>query len=676
MDMSEYKDEFISEAKTHLDNLNEKLLEIEKAPDDLEIMNSIFRSCHTLKGNAATMGFNKFSVLAHDMENVLDNARNKKLELDSSVIDTLFKACDFLEEGLNKIDADQADSLDASEIIAELNKISPNEKKNASEHKVQETVHLTDIENKKVAEFKEKGFTIHRIVVMMQDNPLKGAKGSLLLKKALQKGEIINVNPSEDLIKSGKYGTEIDLVMATKEDPETLQKELNGVSKVEDVKLLSLDEKLELSSNNSGAAPSSNHPGDTKSDPLVVDSKIATPATPATPKVENSIKKEYLKEVQEIKIDVKKLDNLQNMIGELLINKMRIEEINSRYSIKELSTVLKTMDILTTNIQNEVIDERMLPIDQTFNRFPRMVRDLARKQGKQIDFETSGGDNKLDRTVIDNIGDPLVHILRNSVDHGIETPEERVKSGKSETGTIKLSARREKSYVVIEITDDGAGINIEKLKKKAISKNLITQEEADKMTDQQAAKLIFKAGLSTNEVITDVSGRGVGMDVVETKIKEVNGFVDLQTEVGKGTTLLLKLPLTMAIITVLLIKCAGETYAIPLSSIDQTMDVKKSEIKTIQGREVFILRGRDLAILRLHDLISKDRSDMDEYVMVIVENQGERVGLIVDEIICQQQILIKTVNDRIKKVKGLSGATILGDGTVCFIIDMGSLIRN
>jgi two-component system chemotaxis sensor kinase CheA len=381
-----------------------------------------------------------------------------------------------------------------------------------------------------------------------------------------------------------------------------------------------------------------------------------------------------VKQVQTVKIDIKRLDHLLNMVGELLISKIRLQQISKKYNIKELDIILASIDRLTLDIQDEVMAERMVPIGNIFNRYPRMVRDLAGKENKKIKFEMEGSEIEFDRTILDEIGDPLVHLLRNSVDHGIEDPDVREDAGKNVFGKIKIKALREKNYAVIQVSDDGAGISPKKIRESSIKKGMLTAEEAEKMSDKQLQYLIFKPGLSTNEVVTSVSGRGVGMDVVESKIRSLGGSLTLDSTPGEGTVITMKLPLTVAIISALLVSVSKQTYAIPLSVVNMTVEIDKEDIKTIQKNKVFLLRGKEIPIVSLHEVFGFEYKDNAKKTLVIVEKSGEHVGLLIDEIIVQQQILIKSLDGLIKGVKGFGGATILGDGAVALIIDVESLI--
>ena len=667
--MEEYKDMFLSEAREHLDDLNNLLVILEKTRDDKETINKIFRNFHTLKGNSATMGYEIFSKLAHRLEDLLDLIRNGKMNVDSNVMDVLFKGCDSLEVGLKKIDGGVAESLNTKEIMSKLETIIPNSKNESpkntetvqKEDKKSQMTDFTEEENKVIASLDKT--KIYSIKIDFEDTHLKGIKAFAIIKKIEQnsKNKILRMTPKKEEFEA-KFGTELEIIIFTenKEETENIIKE---ISKIKGYKINSVfnEEKKAL-----------------QQEIKIEEKKIIPENTPLDQKKEPSAQAPHpdeLKRVQEVKIDIKRLDNLMDMVGELLIHKMRLEEINKGIASKDLEEITNAISILTQNIQSEVIEERMIPVGMVFSRLPRIVRDLSHEQGKDIEFVMEGDDKKLDRTVVDKITDPLIHMIRNSVDHGIETPAEREKRGKPKKGTIKLTATREKNSVMIEVVDDGSGIDPKKIKESALKKKILSLDELNQMSDQKIQELVFLPGFSTNETITEISGRGVGMDVVMTNIKQVGGKVYLDSKKDIGTKVKIELPLTLAIIKVLLVNLGEDKYAIPLNNVQEIIDVKEEEIKTIQNKETFILRGETIALLRLKKLVGQVEKNKSKLTTIIVEDGEDRIGIIVDSIESQQQILIKSVDEKIKKVKGIAGGTILGNGKVCFILDIDSLIN-
>lgn len=382
-----------------------------------------------------------------------------------------------------------------------------------------------------------------------------------------------------------------------------------------------------------------------------------------------------VKNVQSVRVGIERLDSLMNLVGELVINKIRLMQIASDHKLDYLEETLASLNRLTNDLQEEIMATRMVPIDQIFNRFPRMVRDLAKKEGKDIELILEGGDIELDRTVLDEVGDPLVHILRNCVDHGIESQDAREKAGKKRKGKVRLAARREKNYVVIEAQDDGKGMDPEKFRDSAVAKGVMSAEDVAKLTDTEVLNLSFLPGFSTAEKITDVSGRGVGMDVVKTKIEALGGSVRLESRVGEGTNITLKLPLTVAIIHSLMVKVGKDIYAVPITNVVRDLAIKKDMIKTIKGEEVIMMMGDVLPLIRLHDLFNVKSNGFDDMIVVVVERGGSNVGIVVDHVLGQQEVIIKKLDNRLLKgVKGFAGATILGDGNVALILDVGTLI--
>lgn len=655
MDSSEYKKEFVSEAKDHMDTLNEGLLQLEKDANDEENINKIFRAFHTLKGNSAAMGYIKFSELAHALEDVLSKVRDKELKVAQEVMDLLFDGCDILEEGLDKITNDNPDDIEVETSIADLKNMI-GAKEEVFEIDIPEKLVFSKDEKKKVAQYKKKKFNIYRILLVFDPkNFLKSGKASVVLRELVNDSELVKSIPVSDDIKQGKFGADIEIVVASKKKKEDIQKVIDGVSGFKQNFILKPDEKY--------VRPKIEDLVETKT-------PAATSEAPA-----GEEKKEVVKEIKSVRVEMGKLDKLMNLVGELLVSNIRLQSINKRHNIGELKTVLAGIDRLSLDLQDEVMGIRMIPIGNIFNRFPRMVRDLASKQSKKLNLVVEGSEIEFDRTVLDEIGDPLVHLLRNSVDHGVELPEERQNAGKEEQGIVKLIARREKNHAVVEVMDDGAGIDPAVIKESSVRKGHITQEEADRMSDNDLQMLIFRPGVSSNKVVTEVSGRGVGMDVVLSKIKQLGGTVKLVSEIGKGSTVTMKLPLTVAIITALMVKVGDEMYAIPLTNVDETVDVQIDDIKMINNSQVFIRRGLDIPIFWLHDLTGmKDYEKKKNLTVVIVNYGDENIGFVVDLIESQQQILIKSLPDVVRGTAGFSGATILGDGSVALIVDINSLL--
>lgn len=624
-DMSEYKEMYAVESAEHLQSMNEALLSLEKDPKNSETINVMFRAAHTLKGMSATMGYSNIKELTHNMENLMDSVRKNELALDSSIIDVLFECLDALEKMVEN--PEKSSEFDVSTLITKISFSSG--KRN-----------LKDISKKE-----QLGCNIFEVLITLHEScMLKSARSTVVMRNLSELGEILETNPPVKDLEDEKFDREFKLIISTKEDAKKIEdaaKKVSEISKVEVKPHIGGKEKIKI------------------------EEKTCT--------TEGS--KTSIKSVQSVRVSIERLDSLMNLVGELIINKIRLMQLASTHKLDVLEETLASLNRLTNDLQEEIMASRMVPIEQIFNRFPRMIRDLAKKEEKDIDLVLEGGDIELDRTVLDEIGDPLVHILRNCVDHGIELPEVRKQCGKKPKGTITLTARREKNHVVIEATDDGKGIDPQKMRDSAVKKGLMSQEEAAKLSDTEAINLSFLPGFSTAEKVTDISGRGVGMDVVRNKIGGMGGSIKLDSIVGKGTTIKLKLPLTVAIIHSLMVKVGTDIYAIPITNVIRDLSIKKEQIKTIKGEEVILIRGEVLPLVRLHKLFDIKSNGSNELLVVVVERAGNNIGLVVDQVIGQQEVIIKNLDNNILKgVKGFAGATILGDGNVALILDVGTLL--
>ncbi len=501
----------------------------------------------------------------------------------------------------------------------------------------------------------KQGGAIRLRINLQKDAPLKGIRSFLILQDLKKYGNVTEVTPPETELQNGELidGYYFEVSIVPTKPVEEIKELILKHPDVESVSVVGPGEEK------SGASR--------KEKEDKTEKKPASSAAPAP-------KRGNIKMSKLIKVDVAHLDKLMNLVGELVINRGRLEQIAERLGDRELLESLSTTSRLMAELQDEIMQMRLTPVAEVFNKFPRMVRQLARKEGKEVEFIMEGTDIEVDRTILDKLGDVLVHLIRNAIDHGIEPPEEREKLGKPRTGKVELIAKRERSHVVIIVRDDGRGIDPEKVKKKAIEKGLITPEQAAEMSDEEAINLIFMPGFSTAEKVTDVSGRGVGMDVVQNVIKALNGSISVKTEVGKGTTFILKLPISMAIIQALLIKVLDETYAIPINNILETIEVKKEDIKTIGGREVIVLRGEIIPLISLHELFNLEVPEVDEFPAIIVDFGAQKVALRVDELLHKKDIVIKSLGKALSSIKGFAGATILGDGSVVLIIDINSLL--
>ena len=681
---NQYMDMFLDESHEHLQSLNEGLLRLEENMEEISVVNDIFRNAHTLKGMSATMGFAKIAELTHEMEDVLDLVRKEELKLNEDIIDTLFKCLDSLEQMVDSVGNGEAeDVVDVSDLVAKLSSISKGTPPPAAAPAAGgasaapaagdasggagSDLGIDDIDLDVMKKAKDAGMNVFHVkVTLMESCVLKAARSVMVMHALDEIGDVIkSVPPAEDL-EQEKFERSFDIVLATASDAEAVTNAVDTVSEIEDIGVEELDpDALAKPAEPAPAAP-------------------AAAAAPAAKKAAAPAKKEGAKaaapkkqhQSQSVRVDIEKLDTLMNLMGELVINKVRLEQIGQTHRMSDLMETLEQMDRVTGDLQNIVMKVRMVPVSAVFNRFPRMVRDVSKELGKEINLTIEGEETELDRTVIDEIGDPIMHLLRNSLDHGVESPDAREAKGKPRVGEVGLIARHEGNNVVIMITDDGAGIDANKIRRKAVEKGMITQDEADRLDDTDAVRLIFLPGFSTAEQITDISGRGVGMDVVRSKIEALSGHVDVETHIDEGSIFKIKLPLTLAIIQAMLVRVQEEMYAIPLTSIDSTVNIEPTDIQTIQNKEVIVLRGEIIPIVRMEKALQVPHVKDSEELFVVVVHAGEaKAGIVVDNLIGQQEIVIKTLGNLFAGLKLFGGATVLGDGRVALILDVATMIQ-
>ena len=686
LDLEQYIDIFIEESKEHLQNLNQCLLDYETNTEKLETVNEIFRIAHTLKGMSATMGFETIASLTHKMENILDGIRSHKLKTTPEMVDILFEGLDILEEEVKSIETTGKEKvIDIQNIIARLDNIeNPKDKveKNAKP-KVEENTDDFQIgeEDKEVimnvaADLAEKGFKLFKVWVKLEDAcMLKAARAFLVFKTLESKGEIVYSHPSSDDIEDEQFEDFFTVLFSTKLSEKEISELVLDVSEVETAKVNLYDittiknqeEHVEIQEIDKLASNNLDQDNNLLEKSADKNKDIKKSDTETTSKKSKAGKT--------VRVDIDRLDNLMNLVSELIIVKTRLEDDEISSDQQNMSEAVEYLERITTSLHDAVTKVRMVPVERVFNRFPRMVRDLSRDLNKEIELFMKGEETEVDRTVIDEIGDPLIHLLRNSIDHGIEVPEVRLQKGKSEKGRVNLNAYPDGNTVVIEVSDDGAGINVEKVKQKAIEKGLITIEQAREMDSNKAAEMIFAPGFSTADKVSDVSGRGVGLDVVLTKIEALGGNVEIETEKDKGSRFIIRLPLTLAIIQALLVVIGNEKYAIPLNNIKEITDINTKEIRLIEQKEVILYRDNPLPLLRLSQALDcKDQNKTEVEVTVVIVKKGDKeIGLIIDSLIGQQEIVIKALGRYLNFVKEIAGATILGNGGVALIIDTNSL---
>ncbi|HWR08204.1 chemotaxis protein CheA [Sporomusa sp.] len=688
MDISQYMGMFLEESREHLQTLNNCLLDLENDPGSLAVLDEIFRSAHTIKGMSATMGFTTIAELTHEMENVLDLLRKGTVPANDDITDTLFKCVDTLEQLVENVASNSDNPIEIKPLISKLTAIARGDFSVApksqtvqpvidlSEQEVSltEPIKLDDTESNVVKAAKKQGMECYEVHVNLREGCLlKSARAYMVMNALEELGEVIKSIPAVDDLEKENFDYSFQVVIVTGVDSDRIENAVTSISEVENVIVASsvnLANVEKVSQNVSSQAAS-----------VLIDNSSPKSVRDKAEKVSANesnlhLADKKLKSGQSVRVDIDKLDSLLNLVGELVINKTRLEQIGLTHRLAELVETIEQMDRVTTDLQAVVMKVRMVPVGQVFNRFPRMVRDLSRELNKEVNLIIQGEETELDRTVIDEIGDPLVHLLRNSIDHGIEQPSERQAKGKNPVGEIRLIARHEGNNVIIMVEDDGKGINADIIKQKALEKGLITQAEADKMEQTEAIRLVFLPGFSTADTVTDVSGRGVGMDAVKTKIESLGGMVDVETKINEGSKFKIRLPLTLAIIQALLVKVCDEIYAIPLGSIDSTINITPENIKTIQNQEVILLRGQIIPIVRLANVLHSPDTcahNQDELFVVIVHMGEHRAGIIVDTLIGQQEIVIKSMGKLLAGIKVIAGATILGNGQVALILDVGAL---
>ncbi|KJE27595.1 cheW-like domain protein [Geobacillus kaustophilus] len=666
MDMIQYLDLFIDESKEHLQAINERLLELEKTPEDMSVVNDIFRSAHTLKGMSATMGFEDLANLTHQMENVLDGIRNRRLSVTPELLDVIFEAVDHLEAMISSIAAGGDGTRDVRGTVEQLKRIEQGEMPNKQAAREEPPLEHAygEFEYHVLEQAMEQGFSVYEIRVRLRDDCLlKAARVYMVFEQLNEVGEIVKATPPVEMLEEEQFDREFLVTVVSKAPADELQKRLMGISEIDDVKVSMLSSDEPSPESEKAAAPQQ---------PAAMEQAATVQAEAEAPE-----KQTAKQATKTIRVNIERLDRLMNLFEELVVDRGRLEQISRELNHAELTETVERMSRISSDLQTIILNMRMVPVETVFNRFPRMVRQLARELGKKVRLDIIGADTELDRTVIDEIGDPLVHLIRNALDHGIEAPDVRAARGKPEEGTVQLRAYHSGNHVFIEIEDDGAGISREKVLQKAKSRGIVSPQAAEHLNDQQIYELIFAPGFSTAEQVSDISGRGVGLDVVKSTIESLGGTVSVDSQPGKGSLFSIQLPLTLSIISVLLVQIAEETYAIPLSSIIETALVKKEEIFSAHNQPVIDFRGKIVPLVRLKDVFAvPGAADDGDAVAVVIVRKGEKLAaLAVDSFIGQQEVVLKSLGNYLSSVFAISGATILGDGRVALIIDCNALVK-
>ena len=713
MDVSQYLEIFLDETNEHLQNLNTQILSLEQDPENMDTINEIFRAAHSLKGMAGTMGYKRMQTLTHDMENVFSEVRNGNIKVKADMIDVLFQCLDALEEyNTNIRESSDEGTNDNGALIKRLNDIMSDgsEDSSASAGQTQAPqaqaaaeaavggfvgIKLNESQQSVLSEAIKQGKGVYGLTVKVQESCiLKAARAFLVFKAIEETSEIIVSDPSSQDIEDEKFDLHFSLIIVSEADLNEVLTAARSVSEIEDVSgsALNLDDVGAAETEESHAAETegaaAEAPAQTAQPVPAAQTSAETPAaapaesaqTPAPTPAPAAKKTTANKPVvnRTVRVDIEKLDTLMNLVSELIIAKNSLVSASamSGNSSQAVNEQIEYLESVTTSLHESVMKVRMVPIESTVNKFPRMVRDLQKKLGKKMELYMSGEETELDRTVVDQIGDPLMHLLRNSADHGLESAAVRKERGKPEVGSIFLDAYQDGNNVVIEVRDDGNGIDTKAVKNKAIERGVITPEQGDAMSEKEIIDLLFNAGFSTAKVVSDVSGRGVGLDVVKSMIESLSGEVEVKSKLGEGSTWTIRLPLTLAIIQALMVEIGNEKYAIALGSIQTIEDIPPSDVNLVQAKEVIQLRDLVIPLIRLNEILDiPSKKNPEENLVVVVVKKGDKLaGLVVDELIGQQEIVIKSLGKYISKCKIISGATVLGDGEVALILDANSLI--
>ena len=697
MDVSQYLEIFIDESNEHLQSLSDQLMILEKEPENSDTINEIFRAAHSLKGMAGTMGYKRMQNLTHDMENVFSEVRNGNIKVTSDMCDVLFQCLDALENYVSNIQNTQDEGTDDNEpIIKALNSFIGGNNEESKETQPQtdasavtagegtSELAFADFEMNAVNEALKKGLGVYEIDVTVDENCiLKAARAFLVFKNLEGHCDVIKSEPSTQDIEDEKFDKKFTIVVVSKESMEDISGIIRNVSEIKSAEAKAITTPFPESEETESKEEAKTEQTEV---PEATSSKEAKKEETKKPSMLTQAKKAAAANSKAVshtvRVDIDKLDVLMNLVSELIIAKNGLvsasisDDGEIASNNQKFTEQIEYLERVTTNLHESVMKVRMMPIEGVISKFPRMIRDLNKKLNKKMELYITGEETELDRTVLDEIGDPIMHLLRNSADHGLESAEVRAERGKPEVGSIYLNAFQEGNNVVIEVADDGNGIDVEKVKSKAVEKGTLTQEQADALTEKEAIDLLFKPSFSTSDKITDVSGRGVGLDVVKSKIEALGGDVEVKTKYGEGSTFSIRLPLTLAIIQALMVKLGDEKYAISLGSIETIEDVPVGDIKYVHAKEVINLRGSVIPLIRLRDILDVpgEAEETDTIIVVIVRKGDKLAGLVVDSLIGQMEIVIKSLGKYININRMISGATILGDGSVALIIDANTLV--
>ncbi|TCI27418.1 chemotaxis protein CheA [Exiguobacterium sp. SH3S2] len=659
MDVNEYLGLFLDESQEHIQSVNTQLMKFEQTAS-AEAVQEIFRSAHTLKGMSATMGYESVANLTHEMESALDLVRSGKKESNQLLLDTMFTAMEQIEAMIADIETGgTGTNVDVKATVSAFQSFIGSKEQTVAAAE-ESSVFTVDLYADSVIEqAKQTGFEAFQLHVKLSDAVvLKAARAYMVFDRLQELGEVVRTHPETEAIEQEQFDLSFDVLFLSQETAAVIEHAVSQVSEVETVHVSVF----------TGVSESESEPEIAVSAETVAVQEIKPKAQEA-----EEPKEQAVAQAKTIRVNLERIDRLMNLFEEFIIDRGRLERLADEVGQPELNETVEKIKRGTNELQSLVLTLRMMPIEQVFNRFPRMVRSVAKDIHKKVQLDISGADTELDRTVIDEIGDPLVHLIRNAIDHGIELPDKRVQAGKPQQGRLALRAYHGGNRVFIEIEDDGAGINVDKVRSKALERGVITTEEAAAMTDNELAMLIFAPGFSTADVVTDLSGRGVGLDVVKNKIESLGGVVTLETVVGQGTKFQVSLPLTLSIISAMLVQAGDETYAIPLSSILETTLLDEANILTAHRERVFDFRGQLVPLVYLKEIFGIDSETKSQFPVVVVRKGNKLVGVVVNDLIGQQEIVMKPLGTYLEGIPAISGATILGDGRVALIVDSNDL---
>jgi two-component system chemotaxis sensor kinase CheA len=676
---------FLDELDEKIQILDENILLLEREGENPVVMQEIFRAAHTIKGSSGVMGFEKMANLTHEMENLFDELRQGRMGVSDFLIDLLFETLDTLRLLRDEVVGEVSEIAETEGIITKLrdiragNVVNIEETEKLNEPRINEEhgdanslqleededynkIHLEDVDEITIREAELKGFHTYQMFVQLDyDTQMKSVRAYLIFETLQKIGDIIKCDPEVEKIQEGEFENDFQIILITREDVDSLRNVLLSIAEVREVKV----KPLVL-------------PAEEEVDLVVEEHKARLEENSKT----DSAEKEK-KGIQTVRVDVQKLDNLMNLVGELVIDRTRLDKFaeifETKYGsdalVEVISEISNHLGQVTGDLQEEIMKARMLPVAHVFNRFPRMVRDVAHKLGKEVDFIVEGHETELDRNVIEIIGDPLIHLIRNAVDHGLETSEERIRLGKPVQGKLILKASYQESQILITVEDDGRGMDPNVIREKSIEKGILDYDTANRMSERDILNLSFMAGFSTADAVSDLSGRGVGLDVVRTQIENINGMVELSSTPGKGTKFTIKLPLTLAIIRTLMVALDRQVYAFPLTNVVETLSLGQEEIKLIRNTEVIIVRGDILPLLRLDVFFQASNTPENKIYVVVLGVGARRIGVAVDRLLGEQEIVIKSLGSYLGQVRGLSGAAILGDGQLALIVDVRGLVK-